>query len=279
MASDLQGITRAQTQVEGKTASYLSKGEGEAVLYLHGFPTSGYLWRDVMGVVSSGYLTIAVDFPGFGHSQLLDSDHDWRRLSEWIGKFLDAIGLDKVHLAVHDWGGLLGLPWLCENPERVASLLVTDTSFTSTDRWHALAQQWREPGVGEESLAQLNPQGFASLMSVTGSKVDEQAVDEYFRGLETEELRAAKLQMYRSLDFGMFAPYMGKFEQIASGKSRVVWGANDPFVPAKVAHRFGERLGAEVTILEGAGHFLQEDAGAEVGRLHLEFLDALDLLS
>jgi len=228
-----------------------------------------------MKQVAAGYRTVAPDLPGFGRSDLLDGAHGWKDLMGWISGFLDALSITKVHLAVHDWGGLLGLPWLCENPERVLSLLVTDTSFSSTDRWHALAQQWREPGTGEESLAQLTEEGFAVLMSASGSDVDPTAVKEYYRGLATEELRAAKLQMYRSLDFEMFAPYMGRFEEIARGKSRVVWGANDLFVLAKVANRFGERLGAEITILEGAGHFLQEDAGAEVGRLHLEFLSSI----
>ncbi|MEO7803469.1 MAG: alpha/beta hydrolase [Actinomycetota bacterium] len=247
----------------------------EPVLYLHGFPNSGFLWRKTTAVVSSRYHTITPDLPGFGDAELTYSPQSWRGLIDWLDSFVDGLGLGPVHLGVHDWGGLVGLPWMCEHPEKVRSLLITNTSFSSTDRWHALATEWRKPDVGEEMMSGMTADGFAAMMSTMASKpLDAEAVAEYWKCLSTPERRQAQLEMYRSLEFSMFEPYMDEFPKIATGISRVVWGGDDPFVPAKIAHRFGERLGAEVTILE-ASHFVQEDAGEELGHLHLDFLASL----
>lgn len=248
------------------------QGDGEPVLYLHGFPTSGYLWRDVMKEVAGGYRTLAPDFPGFGRSPLLEGPHTWEALVEWVDHFVEGKQIAPVHLAVHDWGGLIGLPWACLHPEKVQTLLITDTSFRSKDRWHGLAEQWRTPGVGEEFMDSMTEEGFSTLLA-TGGATDPDAVAEYWKGLETTERRAAKLDMYRSLEFEMFAPLEEKLPDVAAGRVRIIWGENDPFVPPKVGLRLGERLDAEVTVLEGAGHFVQEARGAEVGRLHRELLD------
>lgn len=261
----------ATVAVNGVEAAYRTAGEGEPVLYLHGFPTSGYLWRKVTAEVAREFRTIAPDFPGFGDSELMNGPHTWEALVAWLDAFVGTLGVAPVHLAVHDWGGLIGLAWACLHPGQVRSLLITDTSFRSRDRWHGLAEQWRTPGAGEELIGSLTEEGFANLLGAQGA-VEPESVAEYWKGMATQERRAAKLEMYRSLDFEMFAPLEPILPRVAPGRVRVVWGELDPFLPVKVAFRFGERLGADVTILEGTGHFLQESRGEDLGRLHLEFL-------
>ncbi|MFN2611073.1 MAG: alpha/beta fold hydrolase [Actinomycetota bacterium] len=260
--------------VMGRKVVFRESGDGEAVLYLHGFPTSGYLWRKPMAEVASGFRAIAPDLPGFGDSDLMKGPHGWRELVGWVNEFIDALQIAPVHLAVHDWGGLIGLPWFCENPEKVRSLLVTDTSFDSKDRWHAFAAEWRKPGIGEESIGAMTKEGFAGLLSATvANPLGDDSLHEYWKSVASEERRAAKLQMYRSLDFEMFEPYMDVFPKVAGGRTRIVWGSGDMFVPPKTGHRLAERLGAEITVID-ANHFLQEDAGEELGTIHLDFLES-----
>jgi haloalkane dehalogenase len=264
-------LIRRRLEVAGAECSLWEAGAGEPVLYLHGFPTSGYLWRKVIKEVAGDFSAVAPDLPGFGESHLLNGPHTWEALVEWVDEFLDAAGLSPVHLAVHDWGGLIGLAWACEHPDRVQSLLITDTSFRSADRWHAMAQQWRTPGVGEELIGGMTEEGFRSLLQAAGD-IPEDAISEFWKGLSTPARRNSMLEMYRSLDFEMLAPLEPKLPEVAPGRVRMIWGENDPFVPPKVGHRLGQILGSQVTVLTGAGHFLQEDAGEELGRLHLEFL-------
>jgi haloalkane dehalogenase len=253
---------------------YHEAGAGDPVLYLHGFPTSGYLWRDVMGPVSADFRAIAPDMPGFGESPLMDRPHTWQNLIEWVDAFVDATETAPVHLGVHDWGGLIGLAWACLHPEKVRSILITNTSFRAKDEWHGLAQQWRAPGTGEEMIGGMTEEGFRGLLSATGSMGDD-SMTEYWKGLSTPERRMAKLEMYRSLEFKMFEPLEPKLSEVAAKGARVVWGGADPLLHYKFALRFGERLRAEVTILEDVGHFLQEERGEQLGEIHAGFLKSL----
>jgi pimeloyl-ACP methyl ester carboxylesterase len=249
-------------------------GEGEPVLYVHGFPTSGFLWRHVMVETSKGFRAIAPDLPGFGDSPLMDQPHTWAALVEWVDQLVDTMNIAPVHLAVHDWGGMIGIAWACRHPDKVRSLLITDTSFRSKDRWHALAEQWRGAGTGEELIGGMSEEGFRGMLSAMGQLPDD-ALTEYWKGLATLERRLAKLEMYRSLDFEMLAPLEERLPEVASHGVCLVWGGNDPFVPPKVGMRLAERLGGELTVLEGVGHFVPEHAGTELGRLHREFLESL----
>ena len=267
-------MKRASVDIEGKVFSFLEEGEGEPVLYVHGFPTAAHLWRDVISEVSKGFRCLACDLPGFGHSELLDGSHTWEALVDWLDEFVGAVGTGPVHLGVHDWGGLIGLAWAAKHPEKVASLLISDTSFSSRDSWHAAAQQWRTPGVGEDLIVGMRKEGFANLMSVV-TTMSPETISEYWKGLDTRERRQAKLEMYRSLDFTMLAPLEPHLPKVAPGRVMIIWGENDVFVPPKTAFRLGDVLGAEPVIVPGASHFLQEDAGREVGKRHLEFLESL----
>jgi haloalkane dehalogenase len=271
MMTSLQSAT---ARVGENDFVYRETGEGDPVLYLHGFPTSGYLWRQVMVPVSSNYRTIAPDMPGFGESPLMDRAHTWENLIEWVDAFVDSMKIAPVHLGVHDWGGLIGLAWACIHPEKVRSLLITNTSFRAKDEWHGLAQQWREPEVGDELIGGMTEEGFKSLLSATGN-MGEESMDEYWKGLSTLERRTAKLEMYRSLEFKMFEPLEPKLPEVAAKGARVVWGGADPLLHSKFALRFGDRLGAEVTILQDVGHFLQEERGEELGKIHADFLNSL----
>lgn len=260
--------------VNNAEVAYRETGSGEPVVYLHGFPTSGHLWRRVVEVVGSEYRAIAPDLPGFGDSDLLSGAHTWEALVFWTDEWVNQMDLGPVHLGVHDWGGMIGLAWACQHPEKVRSLLITDTSFRSKDRWHAFGEQLRTPGLGEEMIGDMTEEGFAGLLAAGGLQ-DPPTASEYWKAMSTLERRAAKLEMYRSLDFIMLEPLEVKLPEVAPGRCRVVWGGQDVFVPPKVGIRLAERMGTEATVLENAGHFLQEDAGDELGRLHLEFLKGL----
>lgn len=262
-------------EIAGRNFHFTEEGSGDPVLYLHGFPTSSYLWRRVTPVVAPLFRTICPDLPGFGDSDLLAGPHGWRELTAWIDDFVTALDLAPLHLYVHDWGGLVGLPWLCDHPDKVRSVTISDTSFNAKDRWHAMATAWRTPEVGEQMLGEAQFEPFIAMLD-TGvtSPLSDDAAHEYWKGLTTPQRKAAKLEMYRSLDFEMFEPYMEPFIEAAAGRARVIWGEKDPFVPTKTATQLAERLDAELTVIEGAGHFIQEDAGETVGKHHLAFLVA-----
>ena len=112
---------------------------------------------------AAGYRALAPDLPGFGDSPP-DLPGTWERQVEHVERFRRALGLDRVVLGVHDWGGLIGLRWACDNPGAVGALVITDTGFFPDGRWHGMAKTLRTEGEGEQVLENLNRELFAMGM-------------------------------------------------------------------------------------------------------------------
>jgi pimeloyl-ACP methyl ester carboxylesterase len=107
---------------------YREAGSGEPVLLLHGWPTSSYLWRGILGTLGQSNRAIALDLPGFGRSDKpLDVSYDFGFFDRILTGFLAELAIDRVGLAVHDLGGPVGLHWSARHPERLTRLALLNT--------------------------------------------------------------------------------------------------------------------------------------------------------
>lgn len=230
-------------------------------LLLHGWPNTSYLWAPVLpAVAAAGLHAVAPDFPGYGDSPLDGSTGTWEEHVEALGEFVEARGLAPVVLVVHDWGGLIGLRWACENPDAVRALSISNTGFFPDGRWHGLARTMRMQGAGEEFMESFTPEVFTATMRQASPRVSARALREYARAFEDPERRDAMLALYRSGDFAKLEPYDGCLADLGV-PTQLLWSAADPFAPVAGAHRFAREIPhAELTVVEGAGHFIQEDA-------------------
>src|SRR5688500_12861549 len=103
-------------------------GAGPPVLLLHGWPTSSFLWRNVMVPIAWRNRVIAPDLAGFGGSDKpVDATYDFELFEQTIDELLAALGVDRVALAVHDLGGPIGLHWAVNRPDRVTKLALLNT--------------------------------------------------------------------------------------------------------------------------------------------------------
>ena len=179
-------------------------------MFLHGYPTSSYLWRNVLpAAAAAGYRAIAPDLPGFGDSPP-DLPGTWERQIEHVERFRRALGLERLVLGVHDWGGLIGLRWACDHPDAISALVITDTGFFPDGRWHGMAKSLRTEGEGEQLLANINRDLFGMALRQISPDVPDEAVDEYFKAYGDEDRRRSQLDLYRSGDFSKLEPYDGK---------------------------------------------------------------------
>jgi haloalkane dehalogenase len=122
----------------------------------------------------------------------------------------------------------------------------------------------RQPDQGEQLIAGLTRRSFGDLLHAASPSITEEALDEYWKGFEGDERRAAHLALYRSGDFSELARYEGALARL-DVPTLVLWGAEDAFAPVSGAHRFAREIPhAELVVLDGVGHFLQEDASARV---------------
>jgi haloalkane dehalogenase len=119
-----EALTIAQKTVDvlGSRMTYLELGEGEPVLFVHGNPTSSYLWRNVMPHAGEGHRAIAIDLIGMGGSGKPDIAYSFDDHYRYFAAFIDALRLDTVTLVGHDWGAALAWEYARRNPTRVRRL-------------------------------------------------------------------------------------------------------------------------------------------------------------
>jgi haloalkane dehalogenase len=129
--------------------AYVDEGprHGPPVLLLHGEPTWSFLYRNVIPVLAgAGFRVVAPDLIGFGRSDkpVRREEYTYQRQVDWTRGFADRLGLDGIRLLCHDWGGLIGLRLVAEQPDRFARVLATNTGLPTGDRAPVEAfQTWR----------------------------------------------------------------------------------------------------------------------------------------
>lgn len=255
--------------------------EGEprgTLLCLHGFPESSHMWEAVLEAAGrAGWRALAPDLPGFGDSPLGDpaaGAGTWEGHIDAVARFHSELGLGPVVLALHDWGGLIGLRWACDNPASVRGIVASATGFFPDGKWHGMAQAMRTPGQGEELAAGMTREGLAAVLRSV-SRMDAAALDACWSAFDGEERRAALLALYRSGDFEKLAPYEGRLAALGV-PFMLVWGADDAFAPLAGARRLHDEIpGARLVVLEGEGHFVFDDAPRLAAGLVAGFLDEI----
>ncbi|HSJ17531.1 MAG TPA: alpha/beta fold hydrolase [Solirubrobacterales bacterium] len=245
---------------------------GNPVLLVHGFPESSYMWRHLMPAIAvAGRRAIAPDLPGYGDSAP-DSPGTWERHVEALERFRDAVGIERAALVVHDWGGLIGLRWACDNPGVTTAIVVSGTGFFPDGKWHGMANMLRTEGEGEQLVGDLDPVGMKRMLRAVGRGFGDQAIEEYFKAFTTAERRQGILDLYRSGDFEKLEPYRGKLAELGI-PILALWGENDVFAPPAGAYRFRNEIpGTEVVVIEDAGHFTFEDAPERCAQEVVDFL-------
>ena len=246
--------------------------DGPPALLLHGYPESSYMWRDLLPALGdAGRRALAPDFAGFGDSRP-DPPGTWERHIEAVERFRTELGLERVLLVVHDWGGLIGLRWACEHPDAVEALVISCTGFFPDGKWHGLAEGMRTPGTGEELMDGMTRDGFAAVMRESAAGIADDAIDEYWKAFGNDDRRRGQLELYRSGDFQKLAAY--DLAELGV-PALILWGEKDGFAPVAGAHRFHKELPDSELVVLDAGHFVFEEAPEESTRAVVRFAEGL----
>ena len=250
---------RRAVEVAGVATSVLEEGSGEAVVCVHGVPTSSYLYRKVVPELAArGLRGIAFDLPGLGLAgRPADFDYTWTGLGRWCAAAVDALGLERFHLVVHDIGGPVGFELAAARPERVASLTVLN-ALIEVDGFRRpwMMEPFARRGIGELWLRSMSKPlfrvlfrsiGVADRGAVTGAEIDA-----YVEALKRGDGGRAFLRIMRG--FERTAVKQALYERVLTdGRYPVqyVWGERDPVLPVPAGRAPLHRLAAK--------HFLQED--------------------
>jgi haloalkane dehalogenase len=266
--------------------------DGEVVLLLHGQPTWSYLYRTVIPVLTAaGLRVIAPDHIGFGRSDKLveRTDYTLARHIEWLQSLISALDLRGVTLVVQDWGGPIGLSALAADPDRFARVVAANTVLHTADPSLAERLVWANYGLGdgrvvlEEALVDYllfyyrAPDIVASLfLNVVAGPLPPGVLAAYDAPFPDAGYKAGVRQLTGLMPLTRNDP--------GAAIGRATWAAlaefDRPFLtaysdgdPATAgwAEVFQERVpgarGRSHAVINGAGHFLQEQKGDELGRI------------
>lgn len=259
---------------DGVRSFVLDQGpsDAEPVVCLHGVPASSFLYRAVLPELAArGFRGIAFDLPGLGlAARPVDFDYSWTGLGRWVAAALDALGLSRVHLLVHDIGGPVGFEVAAAAPDRVRSLLLLNTLVAvDTFRRPWVMEPFAHQFLGRAWLATAQaPLVFHMLMRNigVGPEVPTEAIAAHLRLLLGDDSGRAFLRIMRS--FERTAEKRRRYEAVVGSGAYPVgllWGSKDPALPLRT-YGVQARLAArrdDLPTVPGK-HFLQEDFPAEV---------------
>lgn len=247
----------------------------EAVVFAHGVPGSGADFEPLLSAAGQLGRAVAWDAPGFGKADEPDGfDQSVDGHAGFIGRALDALGIERAHLVLHDFGGPWGLGWAIENPERFASVTLICTGVPIDYRWHRTARLWRTPLAGELAMATLTRAGFGASLRRSGPRpLPGPLVDRMFEDLDSDTRRAI-LRLYRSTDDPAGeAPRLVEALRPLDRPALVIWGESDPYLPASLARRQLQAFpSADVHMLEDSGHWPFVDRSERTEELLVEHL-------
>ncbi|MBJ7347765.1 MAG: alpha/beta hydrolase [Thermoleophilaceae bacterium] len=237
-------------------------------LYIHGVPTHGADWSAFLERTGG----IALDLPGFGRSSKpspYDFSYSIPGYNELLQQFIQARGIDRFSLVVHDWGGL-ALATAAELHERIDRVVIINAvPLLPGYRWHRIARLWRTPIIGEFMMG-MTFKWTAKLLTresnATPGEMPAEFIDMVWDHFDYETQRAI-LHLYRSAPPDVLESAGVDLASIAA-PTLVLWGDKDPYIPAKFGEGYAARIpNATYELWQNAGHWAWLDRPDMIDRV------------
>jgi len=280
----VDGVSHRWVRARGLDFHVAEAGAGEdVVLCLHGWPQHWYEWRHLMPALADGHRVLALDLRGFGWSDAPRDGYEKENLADDVLAVLDGLGIDRVKLVGHDWGGWIGFLLCLKAPRRFERYLALNILTPWSPRGRTLAQSWRfwyqwmilAPSVGYR----LHRGGrFVPRVLVAGSTNrdawDEAALSSFTDNLAEPTRARAGVQMYRVFNLREIGPMIrGRYERRRlTVPTRMLFGTDDVILRPQLLDGY-ERHADEMTVelVPDCGHFIADEKPALVAERAREF--------
>jgi haloalkane dehalogenase len=180
-------FTSQYVEVAGSRIHYVEEGSGDPILFLHGQPTSSYLWRNIIPHVTSLGRAIAPDLIGMGKSDKPNIEYSFFDHVKYVEGFIEKMGLKNITLVIHDWGSALGFYYAMRHPENLKGLAFMEAILAPIPSWDGfpeeikeMFQAFRTPEVGWDLIVNQNI-----------------FVEQVLPGLVAREMSQAEMDHYR----------------------------------------------------------------------------------
>jgi len=271
-------------EIYGSKMHYIDKGEGDPILFLHGQPTSSYLWRNIIPHVESQGRVIAPDNIGFGKSDQPKLDYVFSDHYKFIEMFIASLDLRNITLVVHDWGSGLGLHYAAQHPDNVKGIVMMESILAPVmpaESYDALPQQLadffrtvRDPVNGPKMIIDENWFVEFALPAFTSRPLDTIAHNYYRQPFLEKSSRKQVNQWPNEMPIGGEPANVAK---IVADYNAWLLETEKPLLflyalpgalnPPEVVDWWAERAKNMETVYIGPGlHFVQEDQPFAIGR-------------
>jgi pimeloyl-ACP methyl ester carboxylesterase len=279
-------VTYQKVDVDGIGVFYREAGAKDAptILLLHGFPTAGHMFRDLIPQLADRFRLVAPDLPGFGKSDMPAPDtftYTFENIANVIDRFTEIIGLPRFAMYVFDYGAPVGFRLAVRHPDRINAIISQNGNAYEeglSDGWTPIRAYWQEPSLANREALRsfLEPdttrwQYTHGVPDVTAVSPDGYSLDNFYLARPgADEVQLDLFGDYKS-NVALYPTFQEYFRK-HKPPFLAAWGKNDPFFLPAGAEAFKRDIpGAQVHFFD-TGHFALETHTNEIAALIRDFL-------
>jgi pimeloyl-ACP methyl ester carboxylesterase len=282
----MTSIKYRTSDVDGFKIFYREAGTVDApkLLLLHGFPSAGHMFRDLIPLLADRFHMIAPDLPGFGQSDMPSRtrfSYTFDNLASVIDRFTEVVGFDRFAVYVFDYGAPTGFRIAARHPDRITAIISQNGNAYEeglSDGWNPIRAYWQEPSEENRQAlrAFISPettrwQYTQGVMDTTLVSPDGQNLDNFY--LTRPGADEVQLDLFGDYQSNVaLYPTFQKYFRTYKPALLAIWGKNDPFFLPAGAEAFTHDNPAAVVQFLDTGHFALETHAKEIAQSMREFL-------
>lgn len=255
-------IEESQVRIGGVNTFYLSGGQGQPIVFVHGIPSGSFLWRNVIAELADDFSVFAPDLPGFARSDSLPV-FSLESYSDWLVNFCKSVaGEQEINLIVHDVGGPIGVAFAVQNPKLTNKLIIMDTLLSSKQLSVTMKILLSRPifwiyyHLISKRLYKWSLRKWGVFQS---DKFSDEALELYSQTFERDKKERASYKLATTLK-GSIDLLVGQRLAEITSPTLFLWAEKDAFLPVSSVKQWQSEIrNSKLKTLPNCGHFCQEE--------------------